>query len=131
MPNSLFALHGASAQPGLLRICRGPAANSSFRIPCKSTGRTARCWPDLERAKACLAGGQWDEAVETLRQVMESSEGKLLEVAPGHFVNFSDACQQKLAAAAAGGSQTLSPPRRSGREKMVRRRVWPAAMRSC
>ncbi len=28
----------------------------------------------LERVKACLADRQWDEAVETLRQVMENSE---------------------------------------------------------
>ena len=37
----------------------------------------------LERAKACLAEHQWDEAVETLRQVMENAEGKLLAVTPG------------------------------------------------
>jgi outer membrane protein assembly factor BamB len=52
----------------------------------------------LERVKACLKEHQWDEAVETLRQVAENAEGKLLEIAPGHFVNLSDACQRKLAA---------------------------------
>ncbi len=52
----------------------------------------------LERAKASVDQHQWDEAVETLRQVMESAEGKLLQIAPGHFVNVSDACQRKLAA---------------------------------
>jgi outer membrane protein assembly factor BamB len=52
----------------------------------------------MERAKACVAGRQWDEAVETLRQVMENAEGKLLEVAPGRYVNLSDACQMQLAA---------------------------------
>ena len=47
----------------------------------------------LERAKACLAEHQWDEAVETLRQVMENAEGKLLAVTPWRYVNLSDACQ--------------------------------------
>ena len=52
----------------------------------------------LERAKACLAEHQWDEAVETLRQVMENAEGKLLAVTPWRYVNLSDACQMQLAA---------------------------------
>jgi len=52
----------------------------------------------LERAKACLADHQWDEAVETLRQVMENAEGKLLAVTPWRYVNLSDACQMQLAA---------------------------------
>ncbi len=69
----------------------------------------------LERVKACLAARQWDEAVETLRQVMESAEGKLLEVAPGHFVNLSDACQMQLAAL---------PPEAL---KLYRRRIDPVA----
>ncbi len=52
----------------------------------------------LERAKACLAEHQWDDAVETLRQVMENSEGKLLAVTPWRYVSLSDACQMRLAA---------------------------------
>ena len=66
----------------------------------------------LERARACLAEKQWDEAVETLRQVMESAEGKLLAVTPWRYVNLSDACQLQLAALAARGLEALSPPRR-------------------
>ena len=71
----------------------------------------------LERVKSCLAERQWDEAVETLRQVMESAEGKLLEVAPGHFVNLSDACQTQLAAL---------PPEAL---KLYRRRIDPVAQK--
>ncbi len=52
----------------------------------------------LERARACLADRQWDEAVETLRQLGETSEGKLLSVSPSRLVNLSDACQMQLAA---------------------------------
>jgi hypothetical protein len=55
----------------------------------------------LERVKAYLADRQWNEAVETLRQLMESSEGKLLEVAgrrepPERFVRLSDFCSCSL-----------------------------------
>ena len=69
----------------------------------------------LERAKACLAEHQWDEAVETLRQVMENAEGKLLAVTPWRYVNLSDACQLQLAAL---------PPEAL---KLYRRRVDPVA----
>jgi outer membrane protein assembly factor BamB len=69
----------------------------------------------LERARACLAEHQWDEAVETLRQVMENAEGKLLAVTPWRYVNLSDACQVQLAAL---------PPEAL---KLYRRRVDPVA----
>ena len=71
----------------------------------------------LERAKACLAEHQWDEAVETLRQVMENAEGKLLAVTPWRYVNLSDACQMQLAAL---------PPEAL---KLYRRRVDPVAQK--
>lgn len=71
----------------------------------------------LERAKACLAERQWDEAVETLRQVMENAEGKLLAVTPWRYVNLSDACQMQLAALP---SEAL---------KLYRRRIDPVAQK--
>jgi len=52
----------------------------------------------LERVKAFLANQKWDEAVETLRQVMENSEGKLLGVTENRFVSVRDYCQMQLAA---------------------------------
>src|SRR5262245_35101908 len=36
----------------------------------------------LERIKAYVADRQWDEAVEALRQVMESNGGKMIALAP-------------------------------------------------
>ena len=51
----------------------------------------------LERAKSFLADQKWDEAVETLRQVMENSEGKLLGVTENRFVGLRDYCQMQLA----------------------------------
>ena len=40
----------------------------------------------LDRVKALLADRQWDEAIEFLRQLAETSEGKLLDVAPHRFI---------------------------------------------
>jgi outer membrane protein assembly factor BamB len=52
----------------------------------------------LERFKACLADRQWDEAIETLRQLTENSEGKLLGVTERRWIGLADYCQMQLAA---------------------------------
>jgi outer membrane protein assembly factor BamB len=52
----------------------------------------------LDRVKSLLADRQWDEAIEILRQLSETSEGKLLGVAPHRFVGLRDWCQLRLAA---------------------------------
>ena len=52
----------------------------------------------LERVKAYLADRQWDEAVETLRSVMEGSEGKLIGVTGQRYVSLRDYCHLQLAA---------------------------------
>ena len=51
-----------------------------------------------ERVKALLADRQWDEAVEILRQLAESSEGKLLGVTNRRYVSLREWCQLQLAA---------------------------------
>ena len=51
----------------------------------------------MERVKAFLADQKWDEAVETLRQLMENSEGKLLGVTENRFVGLREYCQMQLA----------------------------------
>ena len=51
-----------------------------------------------ERVKALLADRQWDEAVEILRQLTESSEGKLLGVTSRRYVSLPEWCQLQLAA---------------------------------
>jgi outer membrane protein assembly factor BamB len=53
---------------------------------------------DLERVKAYLSDRQWDEAVETLQQLMESSADKLLGVTEQRYVSLRDWCQLQLAA---------------------------------
>ncbi len=107
----LFLATTASAQLRLSRPSSQFELSETVQIDRADGAVLAR----LERVKACLAERQWDEAVETLWQVMESAEGKLLEIAPGHFVNVSDACQRKLAAL---------PPEAL---KLYRRRIDPIA----
>ena len=69
----------------------------------------------LERVKAYLADHQWDEAVETLQQVMDNTEGKLLAVTERRYVAVGDYCQLQFA--------TLPPPAL----KLYRSRVDPTA----
>jgi outer membrane protein assembly factor BamB len=52
----------------------------------------------LERVKAYLAAQQWDEAVETLRQLSQNAAEKLVGVTPQRFVALRDYCQLQLAA---------------------------------
>lgn len=51
----------------------------------------------LERVKEFVASSQWDEAVETLRQVMENSGSKLWGVTDRRFITVRDYCQLQLA----------------------------------
>jgi cellulose synthase operon protein C len=52
----------------------------------------------LDRAAVLLADRQWDEGVELLRQLAETSEGKLIDVAPHRFIPLREWCQLRLAA---------------------------------
>ncbi len=50
----------------------------------------------LERVRAYVSERQWDEAVETLRQVMETHGGKMTAIAPGRYVNLADYCHLQI-----------------------------------
>ncbi len=52
---------------------------------------------DLERVKAHLDARQWDEAVETLRRVLENSQEKLVGVTERRYVSLRDYCHLQLA----------------------------------
>ena len=52
---------------------------------------------DLERVKAYLADSQWDEAVQTLRGVLENSGDKLLAVTERRYVSLRDYCHLQFA----------------------------------
>ena len=52
---------------------------------------------DLERVKAHLEARQWDEAVETLRRVLENSDAKLVGATERRYVGLRDYCHLQLA----------------------------------
>lgn len=52
----------------------------------------------LVRVRACVADKQWDEAVETLRQIMENPGGKMIGLTDRHYVNLTDYCHAQIAA---------------------------------
>jgi tetratricopeptide (TPR) repeat protein len=52
----------------------------------------------LERVKACVADHQWDEAVESLRRLMETDGGKMISITPSRYVNLADFCHVQIAA---------------------------------
>ena len=52
----------------------------------------------LEQAQSYLADGQWDEAIESLRQVAENHGGQVIEVAPGRYQSVRDYCHAQFAA---------------------------------
>jgi len=58
-----------------------------------SAGRT-----HLERVKAYLSDSQWDEAVETLRQIAENYGAKVIQFADRRYINVADYCHAQLGA---------------------------------
>ncbi len=52
----------------------------------------------LERVRAFVADRQWDEAVETLRQVMENHGTKVISLTPTRYLNVTDYCHVQIAA---------------------------------
>lgn len=52
----------------------------------------------LERVDALVDDHQWDEAVETLRQVMENHGSEVTEIGPGHYVRVREKCHARIAA---------------------------------
>ncbi|MEX0679007.1 MAG: PQQ-binding-like beta-propeller repeat protein [Pirellulales bacterium] len=51
----------------------------------------------LERVKAYVSDGQWDEAVESLRRVMESDGTKMIAITGRRYVNLADFCHVQIA----------------------------------
>ena len=51
----------------------------------------------LERVKAFVANDEWDEAVETLRQISENHGGKIVGVTARRYVSVRDFCHLQIA----------------------------------
>ncbi len=75
-----------------------PPVSSSWPTRSNSIKPTTRFSPSWSAFNALLGDRQWDEAVEILRQLAESSEGKLLAVTNRRYVGVGDWCQLRLAA---------------------------------
>lgn len=52
----------------------------------------------LEQVRAFVGNQQWDEAVETLRQVTENHGGKVIALTPRRFISVRDYCHLLMAA---------------------------------
>ena len=61
-------------------------------------GLSAAAATDLQRARACLAERQWDEAVEILRRLSDQGAETLVPIGPRRFVSLREFCQVQLAA---------------------------------
>src|SRR5581483_3275315 len=51
----------------------------------------------LEQVRALVANEQWDEAIETLRRVMESHGGKVVAVSPRRYISVREYCHLQIA----------------------------------
>ncbi|MBL9085059.1 MAG: PQQ-binding-like beta-propeller repeat protein [Planctomycetales bacterium] len=52
----------------------------------------------LQRVKVLIANRQWDETIDTLRQVADAKGEKVVAAAPGYYVRLRDYCHRRLAA---------------------------------
>ena len=74
----------------------GFAAELSSAVHLDEADSLARS--QLERVKAHLADRQWDEAIETLRQLISVSGTKVVPVSAGRFISLADYCHLQIAA---------------------------------
>jgi outer membrane protein assembly factor BamB len=52
----------------------------------------------LQRVKVLTANRQWEEVIETLRQITDTRGDRVIAVVPGYYVRLRDYCHRKLAA---------------------------------
>ena len=89
---------------GLLALWQSPPARAQFAaavdelsdsIDLDQADSSIRA--HLERARAYVADRQWDEAVETLRRVMENHGAKVIALTDTRYVNLTDYCHVQIA----------------------------------
>jgi outer membrane protein assembly factor BamB len=85
---------GLIASPGVAQFAQ-PPLELSGAISLDEADSTVRS--HLERVQAFVADRQWDEAVETLRKVMESDGAKVISLTPSLYVSVSDYCHVQIA----------------------------------
>ncbi len=99
-----FCVAAWLAALGLLTTMSGGEARGQFAPPALELSSAvtldeadSSVRAHLERVKAYVSDHQWDEAVETLRQVMENHAAKMIALAPGRYVNMAQYCQVQIA----------------------------------
>ena len=117
---TLFRCALASAQIGGIGISSQYDLSGSIQI--EEAGRTVETL--LDRVDAYLVDGKWNEAVDTIRQVMETSGDKLLQVAPAvrqclHGVSTEDrrAPTERSIVTGAWSIRSLAGGTRRGRQR--------------
>ncbi len=91
---SVLALVPLGQRAALAQFSSGPAELSGS-INLDEADSAVRA--HLERIKAYVADRQWDEAVETLRQVMESHGAKMIPLTRTRYINLTDYCHVQIA----------------------------------
>jgi outer membrane protein assembly factor BamB len=84
-----------AASRGVAQSNFAPSSDLSDVVQVDEASSAARAL--LERAKAHAIEKQWDDAIETFRQVMEHDGGKPINLDPRHFITVREFCQMRLA----------------------------------
>ena len=120
---------GPRSMPNLCRPCR--AADSSWPTPSSWSGPTAACGSSSSGSKNTSPINKRNEAVETLRQVMESSGNKLLGVTDHRYVHRARLLPLAACLAPARGPGPVPQPGRSAGRNVVRGRHRRLAIAGC
>ncbi|HEY4309889.1 MAG TPA: PQQ-binding-like beta-propeller repeat protein [Pirellulales bacterium] len=89
----LIAPRLCAAQPFFFSLSSRFELSDSVEVPQADADTLSR----LEQAKAFAGDQQWDEAVETLRQVMEKDLGRVIAASDRRYVSVREYCQMRLA----------------------------------
>lgn len=80
------------------------SVSSRFELsPAKVQEADVQVKAHLEQTRGLVANEQWDEAVETLRRVMETPGNHVVALTPARYVSLRDYCHMELAALPAPG----------------------------
>ncbi|MBI2824865.1 MAG: PQQ-binding-like beta-propeller repeat protein [Planctomycetia bacterium] len=90
----LLAADTSRSQPFFYGLSSRFELSDSLDVPEADADTKAR----LEQAHAFVADHQWDEAIETIRQVMEGDQGRVIPASDQRYVSVREYCHMRLAA---------------------------------
>ncbi|MCL6503212.1 MAG: PQQ-like beta-propeller repeat protein [Pirellulales bacterium] len=80
------------------------SVSSRFELSAAKVGEAdVQVRAQLEQARGLVANQHWDEAVETLRRVMETPGNHVVAITPARYVSLRDYCHMELASLPAAG----------------------------